>query len=1295
MKRFGRKTLSVLMALSMVMTLFVGVSMTAEAATVGDPSYKLKADADFKVGSFVYEYNIMDWGGDNTGNNDNTDVLQSIINKLYNLGGGTVYLPSGKYKFSGDITLKKGVTIRGDWTEPVKGKPIGGTIIMVYTGRGGNESSTRGFINMEQECAVYNLAFWYPEQNPSNIVSYSPTIKMGVAGFWGPEFNNVKDITFVNSYLGVLFYGGEAAPIINGVYGTTLKTAVDIDDIIDVGRVECMDLSPEYWIGSGLDNAPAKGTAAEQTVKNYIYNNSTGLVMRRNDWSYACYLNIEGYKEGYRADKSVNAENNPNGHNYKFTFKNCKTGIQIVESSYCGIMFTDVTTRNCENGLVLGERANNTVQLINSDIDASKFAVKTDEKSSGKVVITSTKITRGNVYIKGGTLLATNCDFNNPSPQVFFGSAGTGALSGSRFKNTAQIVNNSPYNYIRNDAPVAIDDVPQVPKMEQKALTAAKQTLYVVNKGDGNDIQNKLNQAGNNGGGIVYLPAGHYTVSNPLTVPTGVELKGATDVSTVPHGSGSVLEVKTGEGRDNGQGFITLKSKSGVRGVVINYPDQTISGTTTTVTPKKYPYAIQGDGSEAYVINVGLRACYQGIDFFTNKCDSHYVDYLTGHVFNTGIRIGGGSENGVVRNAQVNVNSFACGRESKYGSWPNSPEEGDGMTGNPALYTYSNQNLDFMVVGDCKNEILYNDFHYGSRKGIIIQSDGNGGPQDMVSIGMGIDGSRISIDFGSGLTGKMDFINTQFVGLGGTEEPHSSYLLAEGNSNFTANLFGSDFWGNPNHGFRMESGTGTLNIHNSSIDNMGASDFITKNGGNLTLNGVTGKNTGNFATGNGGNATVNTSMLEPSNVTARDNIGFSKNISSASNAILNRNGWSATADRSEGGNVPSNAIDGNGSTQWTCGWQAQNGNHWFRLDMGKTNTFNAVLVDVSGAPTDGAAGYRISVSNDGNNWNEVATGRDLQGLIKLGNQSARYIRFDLTETKANFWAIFELYALNIDSTDPTFPAQPAYSEEPETPPVTCDLEPIDASTTAVYAGDSAPIVVTVKNSGEGLPTYTNQKLGASVNVYDASNTLVKTVWSDDHTAASGDLSAFIKPGESVKLTTNGGSNGDGNVTFATAGRYRISVTVNDQGAADCNNDSNAANNTKDFYVTISAKPAEPTTEPTTEPTGPQYDYDFESVSISDVSASAAVINDGDNVYLTVTLMNGKENGGTNDIEVVFSVDGRIIQKVSAQSIKTGERKTIKATMPYHSWFGSHKIKATVTSAGQSKMIAARMSVRDV
>ena len=87
---------------------------------------------------------------------------------------------------------------------------------------------------------------------------------------------------------------------------------------------------------------------------------------------------------------------------------------------------------------------------------------------------------------------------------------------------------------------------------------------------------------------------------------------------------------------------------SGVRGLSFDYPEQ-VSSALPTVT--EYPYCIQALGKDVYVVNVGLRAAYNGLDLFTYKCDNHYVDYLAGHVFMNAIRIGGGSEGGRVADA--------------------------------------------------------------------------------------------------------------------------------------------------------------------------------------------------------------------------------------------------------------------------------------------------------------------------------------------------------------------------------------------------------------------------------------------------------------------------------------------------------------------------------------------------------------------------------------------------------------------------------------------------------------------
>lgn len=172
-------------------------------------------------------------------------------------------------------------------------------MLLAYTGRGGDEYS-KPFIEKEPETGCMDLTVWYPEQDGNNISKYSPTIRLGVdsytGSYFGNEYANVKNVTLLNSYIGILFHyeNGGASPVINGVYGTPLYKGIDMDRLADVGRIENINFSPDYWSGSGVSNAPIKGS----TFENYIYNNATGILMKRNDWSYTCYVNISGYNTG-------------------------------------------------------------------------------------------------------------------------------------------------------------------------------------------------------------------------------------------------------------------------------------------------------------------------------------------------------------------------------------------------------------------------------------------------------------------------------------------------------------------------------------------------------------------------------------------------------------------------------------------------------------------------------------------------------------------------------------------------------------------------------------------------------------------------------------------------------------------------------------------------------------------------------------------------------------------------------------------------------------------------------------
>ena len=105
-------------------------------------------------------------------------------------------------------------------------------------------------------------------------------------------------MTLVNSYRGFKTGPeGNELHTLRNVYMTALDTGVFIDSCTDIGRVIDIDISPRWWVESGLPNSP-KGGAAEEAVRGHIVGEATGIDMGRSDWEYLYGLHIEGYRRG-------------------------------------------------------------------------------------------------------------------------------------------------------------------------------------------------------------------------------------------------------------------------------------------------------------------------------------------------------------------------------------------------------------------------------------------------------------------------------------------------------------------------------------------------------------------------------------------------------------------------------------------------------------------------------------------------------------------------------------------------------------------------------------------------------------------------------------------------------------------------------------------------------------------------------------------------------------------------------------------------------------------------------------
>jgi hypothetical protein len=794
-----------------------------------EPNWRLIEPAYPTADTFVAAYSVKDFGASGDGVTDVTGIFQKLLDALGRLGGGTLFVPEGRYAIQGTLLIPKGVTLRGEWSKPVKGEAVKGTILMAYAGRGEEEGTP--FITMEPSSAVRDLAFWYPEQLPDQITPYPPTVMFGKPRYFGNDFCNAKNITFVNAYTGIMFsrVNGGSSPVLNEIYGTPLSRGIEIDNIADVGRLEHIGFSPDYWSGSKLPGAPAAGGAFEQ----WIYNHGTGIVMRRNDWSYTSYVSIEGYMTGFSVSPAIARPGSPNGHHYALDFSNCKTALYFEAVSTAGIMFTRVHIAGGENGVRVGPGAVGAIQLNAFDIQAADNAIVTDPSSKSQVLIDQSTIGQGMVDIEGGTLDVSDSDFDNAAPQIRLGPEARGIIAGNRFKKPVQIDNRSRYISAIDHTAVEAKKLPAFPEMKTVTHKPPRMAMYVATeapfyaKNDGAAdntaaLQAALDQAGSEGGGVVFLPPGKYKVLGHLKVPTGVELKGSVDNSTVPTGVGSIIEVYADKGKPSESPFLKLSAGSGLRGITFNYPEQTAD---LLPNPADYPYLIQLTGSDVYIVNVGMRAVYNGIDMFTYRNDNHVLDFVTGHVFHNGIKAGGGSTGGIISNLHFNPIVYAAGSETKFGSWPNSPKKD-----NKPVYDYGYNNLDFLVLGDVRNEVLYNDFHYGSARGVVLEQENGTGPSG-ISLGLGVDGAKQAMDIEAIGAGGFDFINSQIVSIGGG--PDTRYIKAGPNFHEEASFYSSDYWGGPAYGVDLQNGK--INFRLAHFRNPGLEGFAVLDKGSLNL----------------------------------------------------------------------------------------------------------------------------------------------------------------------------------------------------------------------------------------------------------------------------------------------------------------------------------------------------------------------------------------------------------------------------------------------------------------------------
>ena len=496
------------------------------SAAPESPQWKIIQTKYPTADTVVAGYQVQDFGAVGDGKTDCTAAFEQAMDSMRRAGGGTVFVPEGRYVIKGTLQIPTSVTLRGEWAAPTpQSAGVKGTVLMAYAGRG--ETNGPAFIGVNQCAGIKDLSIWYPEQT-EEVVAYPYCLVRR-----GGDNATFENLTLVNPYQGIrIGPGGNELHFVHNVYGTPLRVGVRYDTTTDIGRLENIHFSPDYWRQSGLPNAPA----ANGPLTAWLLANGTAMHMERSDWEYVAYVFIDGYHYGFLMTRGERG--GANAQFYGMTIRNCQTAVEVQETNPFGMEFAHCTFQGRDYGFRLGNRFSAAIMLNDCEVSAEQALYS---EGSGCFIIQNSRVTHGNISLTGGVLAMTGSRIQDPNAQISLASAVRGAsLVGNTFASkTPPIKGELPAERLFvSDKPVGWEPFPKYDGNKTRVKRPAREVLYVVTEAPWNANGRRMRtttleackkrspKPARDGGGIVFVPGGDYVIHGSLAVPSGVELRG-------------------------------------------------------------------------------------------------------------------------------------------------------------------------------------------------------------------------------------------------------------------------------------------------------------------------------------------------------------------------------------------------------------------------------------------------------------------------------------------------------------------------------------------------------------------------------------------------------------------------------------------------------------------------------------------------------------------------------------------------------------------------------------------------
>ncbi len=806
----------------------------------------------------IYLCSVDDFGATADGQTDNTKAFQSALDFAFEQGGGTVYVPAGRYRFDGTLKIPRSVYLAGEWTDPETNPDAitDGSVLLITSGKG--NAGGIPFITVGASAGIIGLTFCYPGQIPaygSEPVSYPATIliKDNYAGDGTQHASSIECVTLINSYFGIDGTQGNQLFYINTARITAFDRGFAVNKCYDCGRTMNLSVSPRYcayWASTSGESLAAADIAKITKER------ATGIVMMRTDWQMMYKTNVESCRVGVACKRNPETDELTagNGSLIEFSISDCTIGIDCYFGSF---QFSRGTVDSTGEGAVC-VRINPTVvgnfSIYYCGLSSDGACIETVKGNTGVLSVQNCSFARWTgraVNHAGGSLEVQSSVFSGTGEAIYAdASASTLVSSANTYADT---VTAKLINKLTGENTFVVDETSQpLPTIDFGAdintapvIENVKNIVYVTDFGaSGKAVCGKENPddtaafeaaiaAVAEHGGVVNVPAGYYNVEHTLTIPSGVELRGISQSLHVTTGEGSVIFVSSGKGGEDGTPFITLEEGAGLRGLTFWYPEQNYKRIV------KYPWLIRVAGKNAYIRNICVGNCYKAIDMASHDSGGHYVENVTGCILKNGISVDGSSTAGKIINTHFNLTFYTA-------VWGTKLTDASGSFGSsdmfPALIEYIVSNLTAYTFGKTTDETVLYAFNYRAAVGMRFTGGFNGR-----LCGSGVDGSVVGLY----VTGKYD-TPLRMLNFADDIVPGSSKVgnagihidADEGSEVALVSSSASSYNYVPPYLVTLLSGKLTLQGFCANVSPVGSSAALLIRGGEATVSGITFRHVG-------------------------------------------------------------------------------------------------------------------------------------------------------------------------------------------------------------------------------------------------------------------------------------------------------------------------------------------------------------------------------------------------------------------------------------------------------------------